>query len=234
MRGITTRRKHPGPQAQLQEAMREIRLMAGFEQMHARDLTAPGQRASFTIGVTSPHYGDGKTMVSMALASSISQDIGKEVLLADLDFHTHSVGREYGFEGGDGLFEVISGDTSLDSVLHRIPGGALTVATAGGIESSDAARTARSNSLMDVMDRMRAISRYVVCDLPTALHSMSTPVLAQRCDGVIVVVRAGQTSDQDLQRSLHLLRDSRVVGVVINRQHSRIPRWVQRVLGIRD
>jgi Mrp family chromosome partitioning ATPase len=63
---------------------------------------------------------------------------------------------------------------------------------------------------------------------------MNAPVLAQRCDGVIVVVKHGETSQQDLERTLHLLRDANVVGVVINRHRNRTPGWVERALSLRS
>jgi Mrp family chromosome partitioning ATPase len=73
----------------------------------------------------------------------------------------------------------------------------------------------------------------VVIDLPATLHSMNAPVLAKRCDGVIVVVRAGRTSQTELERVLHLLSGANVLGVVVNRKHSFVPGWVRRTLNIR-
>ena len=93
---------------------------------------------------------------------------------------------------------------------------------------------ARSQHLTTLIDNMKRTSEYVVIDLPAALHSMNTPVLAKRCDGVVVVVRAGHTSKHDLERVLHLLKDSNVLGIVVNRKSSSVPAWVQRTLNIRS
>jgi len=62
---------------------------------------------------------------------------------------------------------------------------------------------------------------------------MNTPVLAKRCDGVVVVVRAGHTTKHDLERVLHLLKDSNILGVVVNRKKSSVPGWIQRALNVR-
>jgi Mrp family chromosome partitioning ATPase len=82
------------------------------------------------------------------------------------------------------------------------------------------------------MDGFKQSTQYVVIDPPATLHSM-TAGLAKRCDGVVVVVQSGDTSRADLERTLHLLRDVQVLGVVFNRSDSRIPGWVQRALNLR-
>lgn len=214
-------------QADLQEAIREIHIMAGLGDL--RQEGAP--QRSLSIGVTSPNYGDGKTTISMALASGLAHDLGKDVALADLDFHTHSVGREYGLEGSDGMAEVLSGQRTLKTVTHRHREASISVVTAGNVPL-DPARMANSDRLISLIESLKTKNTYVVFDLPAALHSMNTPILAQRCDGVIVVVRDGSTRRQELDRVLHLLRDSHILGVVVNRQKTSVPGWVHRTLGL--
>jgi capsular exopolysaccharide synthesis family protein len=200
------------------------------EAAHGHVAVAP--RRSTVIGVTSAHYGDGKTTISIALASSLAKDFGADVMLADADFNTHSLARAYGLEGKNGLSEVLVGSRSLQSVTHRFARSSMSVVTAGAVPS-DPGRMARSERLVELVHDMKSLSQFVVLDLPAALHSMNTPILAQRCDGVIVVVRAGVTTRKDLDRILRLLRDVKVLGVVVNRQHSRIPHWVERALDLR-
>lgn len=212
----------------LKEALREVHIMAGL------DPTAPanrGTKQSLSIGVTSADFGDGKTTVAIALASSLAEDFSAEVTLVDADFHTHSVGREYGLQGSEGLFEVLSGKVTLQSVTHRVSQARMSVITAGQ-SADDPARMARSEHMSTLIENMKRANEYVVIDLPATLHSMNAPVLARRCDGVIVVVRAGHTTKQDLERVLHLLKDSNVLGVVVNRRHSAVPGWVRRTLNI--
>ncbi len=218
---------NPKVQADLQEAIREIHLIAGLGDPRQDGLP----QRSFSVGVTSPNYGDGKTTIAMALASGLAHDLGKEVVLADLDFKTHSVGREYGLEGKEGLSDVIAGRTTLSAVMHHHRDTPIAVITAGNAPG-DPARLSNSDKLISVIESIKAQSSYVVFDLPATLHSMNAPVLAQRCDGVIVVVRDGATRKQELERVIRLLKDTNVLGVVVNRQKSSIPQWVQRGLGL--
>lgn len=261
----------PAARASLQEAMREIQVMAGLttlrqplvaaEALHlavagggsrpaATEEVAPaplllrmrpqataqqGRASAFAstrplaIGVTSAGLGDGKTTVSIGLASSLAADLGASVTLVDADFSTQSLAREYGLEGKRGLSDVLAGSVQLPAAVNRFLRTPLSVVPAGTADE-DAARMARSEQFTSFLEHLKALSGFVVLDLPAALHSMNAPVLAQRCDGVIVVVRAGVTTRVQLERVLHLLRDAHVLGVVINRENSAVPRWVERVL----
>ncbi|HEX6032574.1 MAG TPA: CpsD/CapB family tyrosine-protein kinase, partial [Tepidiformaceae bacterium] len=173
-----------------------------------------------------------KTTVAMALAASLTSDFGAEVMLVDADLHTQSVAREYGLENEVGLSELISGTATMEAVQHRIASVSMSVVPAGR-SSTDPARLARSERLVTVMAGFKTRTQYVVVDLPATLHSMTAPMLAKRCDGVVVVVDAGRTTRAELERTLHLLRDVGVLGVVLNRSRSKIPGWVQRALNLR-
>jgi capsular exopolysaccharide synthesis family protein len=215
-------------QTDLAEALREIHLMAG---LNPTDQGTQSRRRPLAIGVTSPTYGDGKTTVAIALAASLARDFETDVTLADADFHTHSVGREYGLQGA-GLSEAIAGQAVLEEVAHRVSRERLTVIPAGSMPV-DPARLARSEHLTTLIDNLKRTNEFVVIDLPALFHSMNTPVLARRCDAVLVVARAGTTTRQDVERALHLLKDSRVLGVVVNRSHSSVPGPVRRALNLR-
>ena len=219
----------PRARLDLEEAIREIHVIAGID---AADGAVP--RRSTTIGVTSPDSQDGKTTIAIALAASLSHDFGTQVTLVDADFRTHSLERQYGLEGLSGFAEVLEGRKSLGTVTRRLNlnTGGMHVIPAG-LVLADPARLARSEHLGPAIDQMKQTCSHVVLDLPATLRSMSAPALAQKCDAVIVVVRHGKTTTQQLERTLHLLRDTRVVGVVVNRQRSSIPAWVERALGMK-
>ncbi len=186
---------------------------------------------ALAIGITSPNYKDGKTTMAISLASCLAHDFSAQVMLVDADFQTHSVGNEYGLQGRPGLSDVLDGTATLPAVVNRFRQAPMTVVTAGSV-AGDPARLARSERLPSVIDQMKRSNGFVVMDLPATLKSMNAPVIANRCDGVIVVVRAGKTTRRDLERVLELLQDANIIGVVINRQHSNVPGWIDRLLAL--
>lgn len=219
----------PRARIDLKEALREIHIIAGLDPTDPRNTEA---RKPLAVGVTSPTYGDGKTTVSIALAASLSEDFEADVTLVDADFHTQSIGGQYGLDGENGLSDVLLGKVPLQAVTHRVSQAKMSVVAAGSTPT-DPARIARSEHLTTLIENMKRANKYVVIDLPATLHSMNAPVLAKRCDGVIIVVRAGKTSQTDLERTLHLLSGVNVLGVVVNRNRSSVPAWVRRTLNIR-
>lgn len=214
----------------LAEALREIYLMAGFDPAGRAAEPVP---SSLVLGVTSPGFGDGKSTVAMALASSLSRDFATEVTLVDADFHTHSIARTYQLEESAGLSDVLDGTLPVDRAPRRVGAERFRIVTAGK-SPSDPVRAARSEHLNALIDSVRESSTYVVLDLPAILHSTSATVLARRCDAVVVVVRAGKTSTAEIDRTLRLLRGAHVAGVILNRKRSSVPRVVRRALGLAE
>ena len=155
-----------------------------------------------------------------------------DVTLLDADISTHSIAREYGLDGMNGFSEVLNGSASLRSVAHAIPNTRLKIVTTG-MEISAALRRVRTTRARELIDEIRTTSGYIIVDLPATLRSTAAPVVAGLCDGVILVVRSGHTTRQDVEDTLHLLKEANVLGVVLNRWESRIPRWVEKSLGLK-
>lgn len=210
--------------------------MRGFKAIrgsHAVAAPAP-ERAPrpLVIGVTSPATGDGRSTIAIALANCLAQDYGAHVTLVDADFDTAGLTAAYGLGARPGLSDVLEGAVKIEAATHRLLRPPLSVVSAG-TRSTHPARAARSGSLAPAINRLKATSGFVVMDLPAALRSTNAAVLGARCDGVIVVVRAGATSRVDLDRALELLAGTHVLGVVVNRYETAIPDWTERLLALR-
>ena len=210
------------------EAVRAVQHAAGLTPSRRNAQNDP----SLAIGVTSPRVHDGKTTFAMALAGSRAEDLGVDVTLVDADFHTHSIGEEYGLAGRRGLSEVLRGSAGPDAVSHRLPHGTLRVVPVGAT-LQDSARIARSQYAAEFVENMKATNQYVVFDLPTATSSTTAPVLARLLDGVIVVVRTGRTTRQELDQALQRLRGANIIGVVLNDWNTKIPRLLEHSLGLK-
>jgi Mrp family chromosome partitioning ATPase len=116
-------------------------------------------------------------------------------------------------------------------VAYRYRGAPLSVVTSG-TQHVDSSRLARSERLASSIEEMRSMGAFVVLDLPAGLRSSNAAVVGSKCDGVIIVVRSGRTRKGELARLLRLMQDVNVIGVVINRQHTNVPAWAERLLGL--
>ncbi len=166
-----------------------------------------------------------------AVANSLAQDFDRGATLADADFETHSIAEQFGLKPAPGFVEVLTGDAAPATVIHDLPERTLRVVSAG-LALDRSAQAVRLNSGTARIRELGGNTPFVVVDLPASFASTSTPILARLCDAVIVVARSGKTSQRELALTLDRLSDSNVVGVVLNRWSTRIPGFLERLLGL--
>ena len=61
---------------------------------------------------------------------------------------------------------------------------------------------------------------WIVLDSPPAVPVSDASMLAEHCDGVLLVVRCGTTPFEQAQRAAREFRDKAIVGVVLNQATS--------------
>jgi len=67
-----------------------------------------------------------------------------------------------------------------------------------------------------LLDRLAPIFDWIILDSPPCLLVADASMLADLCDGVLLVTRAGVTPAATAQRACQELRGRNVVGVVLN------------------
>lgn len=212
----------------LQELVRELHQTAGLTRYSRTN--GRGSRG-VTIGVTSANSGEGKTTVAMALAGSLARDYEGGVVLADGDFSTRSIAAAFDLGDRPGLVELLDGTAMPEDVAFDTPQGALRV-FAAGTALHEAPRVLRQLDSKDRLEELRGEAQYLVMDLPAALHSSSTAVLAEHCDAIIVVVRAGKTTRREVELTVDKLQRAHIAGFVVNRWTTRVPRPIERLLSL--
>jgi Mrp family chromosome partitioning ATPase len=69
---------------------------------------------------------------------------------------------------------------------------------------------------LPVLNALREYHDYVVVDCPCVARAADAAVLGRAADGVLLVVRVGQTSSPSLSAALEALVDTPVVGCLLN------------------
>lgn len=190
------------------ESMRELRTNLQFI-----DVDNPPR----VIVVTSSVPGDGKSTVSVNLASSLAA-AGQWAILIDCDLRRPVIADIFGMSHDVGLTDVLAGRAELQDVAHRpsrdIP---LAVVGAGRIPPNPS-ELLGSQRMRDFLAEISK-SAIVILDSPPVLPVTDAAVLAANADGVLVVVSSGKTTFDMLQRAIdNITRTTgRVLGVVLNR-----------------
>jgi protein-tyrosine kinase len=68
-----------------------------------------------------------------------------------------------------------------------------------------------------LLDRLAPIFDWVILDSPPAIAVHDASILADMCDGVLFVVRAGKTNFEIAQKATKEFDEKNLLGVVLNR-----------------
>ena len=170
--------------------------------------------------VTSGVQGDGKSTVASNLARVMAL-AGQSVVLIDGDLRRprhQAEGR--GGRRRPGLTQLLVGSTSLDAVLVQsaVPG--LQVIPAGD-PPPNPSELLGSERMSDLVTYL-ASKHVVIIDAPAALPVTDAAALGAHTDGVLLVARAGRTTNDQLSQTVEAIRQGggTVVGAILNQAPS--------------
>jgi succinoglycan biosynthesis transport protein ExoP len=190
------------------EAYRTLRSSIFFT-----DVEGNGKRE---LVVTSPGARDGKSVTSCNLAITFAQQ-GYKTLLIDGDLRRSTLHLTFGIEEEDGLTEYLQGDVPLNALLRDTKVPNLYVVPAGRTPANPS-ELLGSPKFDDLLRKAREVFDTIVVDSPPVLVVTDAAVLANKLDGVVLVVRSDKTHRRAAENALEQLRlvGARVLGVVIN------------------
>ncbi|MEA9986512.1 polysaccharide biosynthesis tyrosine autokinase [Subtercola sp. RTI3] len=192
----------------LAEALRELRTNLQF--MNVDD---PPR----IIVVTSPLPNDGKSTVTANLAVTLAA-AGQKVVVVDGDLRKPSVTTAFGLVPGVGITDLLIGKAEIQDVLQPWgSSGNLLILGAGSIPPNPSELLGSQG--MNILLHELARDAIVLVDAPPLLPVTDAAVLAARTDGAIVVISAGKTTSDELQKALaNIAKTSgKTLGVILNR-----------------
>lgn len=168
-----------------------------------------------TILTTSSVPGEGKTFVSTNLAQAIVRQPDRRALMIDGDLRCARLHVPLGAPNSPGLAEYLRGEIDELSVIQHGQEGNLCF-IAGGAEVSDPSELLSNGRMKKLLDRVTPVFDWVIIDSPPCLPVADASILANYCDGILLVVRAGSTASEVAQRACQELQGKNVIGVVLN------------------
>lgn len=186
-----------------------------FRTLRSRLYQIRAVRSLRTLLVTSSVPGEGKTFVTSNLAQSIVRQPDRRVLVIDADLRCARVHTHLGAPSSPGLTDYLRGEVDEMAVVQHGQEGNLCL-IAGGSEVTNPSELLLNGRLKKLLDRVAPIFDWVIVDSPPCLPVADATILADFCDGVILVVRAGTTPRSVAQRACQEMQGKSVVGVVLN------------------
>jgi len=168
------------------------------------------------ILITSSTPAEGKTFVAANLAQSFIRQENRRVLLVDSDLRASRLHLHVGTSATPGLSDYLRGDADEYQVTQVENDGNLCLIP-GGSEISNPSELLHSDRMKQLLDRMSLIFDWIILDSPPALAVHDASILADMCDGVLFVVRAGVTDFELATKASSEFHEKNLLGVVLNR-----------------
>jgi len=171
-----------------------------------------------TLAVTSPNKGAGKSTVALNLAIGFATELDHTALLIDADLRDPDLRHMLELDPGPGLAEYLTGSVSLEDILIHPNIGNL-VLVPGGAPVMNTSELMRSPMMADMIHELtsRYHDRLIVFDVPSILQGADTLALSAYMDATLLLVEECKTVRDDIERACELLRDSNLIGIVLNK-----------------
>ncbi len=170
-----------------------------------------------TLLVTSALPAEGKTFVAANLAQVMLWQREHHVLLIDGDLRASNLHASLGAPAAPGLSEYLSHDEDELAIIKRGRGPLSNLFfIPGGTPAPNASELLGNGRLKLLLERLAPAFDWIIIDSPPVIPISDARLLAELCDGVLMVVRAGTTPFNLAQRAYKEFRDSRFLAVVLN------------------
>lgn len=191
-----------------------------FRTLRSRLYQFRSGQALRSVLITSSVPAEGKTFVTSNLAQAIIRQPDRRVLIIDADLRRPRLHQMFGAPSGPGLSDYLNGTAEEMAVIQKGQEENLYFIS-GGTEVSNPSELLLNGRLKMLIDRVTPAFEWVILDSPPCLPVADASVLADVCDGVLLVVRAASTPTATARRACQELQSKRVIGVVLNAVEQR-------------
>jgi capsular exopolysaccharide synthesis family protein len=215
---------HSMPKSIVAESYRSLRTNAIF---------VATEKNIKSMMITSSSTHEGKTTTAINLALTLAQ-IGKRVLLMDVDFRNPAIHHYFGLEKDPGLSDVILGNSTwkevgrsiadimmgeikVDDIMSNPGMDNLNIITSG-TPPAHPAEFLNSPILPKLISEIAEHYDFVILDAPPVMPVADPIIIGNKVDGVFIVYKVGIISRYALKRTKLLLENvgAKVFGTILN------------------
>ena len=184
------------------------------------------------IMVASAVSGEGKSLVAVNLASIIAAELHSHALLVDCDLRNPSLTRWFGLQEKKGLSDYLTGEAEVQDLLIKTSIDKLSILSGGSIQENPVELVGSNKMKTLIQDlKSRYEDRYIIIDSSPILATTEPSVLNEIVDGIILVIKSGDTPRETIQQAVRLLNKNKILGVVLNNMQFKTKALFQRYFG---
>lgn len=199
---------HSDGKSPISEAYRTIRTFL---------LLSTGGRPPKVMMVTSPARGEGKTTTALNTAITLTKSNVKVVII-DADMRKPRLHNIFELDNVRGLSTFLSGNAEFrDGLIQTSDIQNLDIITSGPIPPNPA-ELLGSYRFHELIHTLSNLYNFIVIDTPPVLGISDPLIVSQQTDGVIIVVKSGETPKEATLETRRLLQsvNAKILGVVLN------------------
>ena len=186
-----------------------------FRTLRSRLYQIAGTRTLRRVLITSSLPSEGKTFVATNLVRSIIRQPDRRVLLIDADLRAPRLHTALGAPSSPGLSDYLQGEADEYAIVQNSVANNLCFIPCGS-KVSNPSELLLSDRMKVLLDCVTPAFDWVIMDSPPALPVHDASSLADLCDGVLFVVRAGETDHEAARKASSEFREKNLLGVVLN------------------
>lgn len=198
---------HLHPKSAIAESFRTLRTNLSF---------SPTDRPYKVILITSSGPGDGKSTITSNLGVVMAQ-AGSRVLIVDCDFRKPVVHKIFEMDNFRGLTNLLVQDLEIEDVIRKSGIDGLWTLTSGPIPPNPS-ELLGSQKMKTFVKKVAGQYDTILLDAPPIIAVTDAAVLAPLVDGVVLVVKAGDTRIEMIKEAKAQLMkaNAKIIGVVLN------------------
>lgn len=180
---------------------------------------APESKNTNVIMIASALPQSGKTFCSLNLASSIARERDIGAVLVDADVLKPNVSRVFGLNERVGLIDYLLDESvAIDDILVGSDFHGIIIVPAGR-QHEEATELLASRRMIEFVEELssRFSARAIVVDTPPLLLTNEANVLSEHMGQIVMVIEAGESSQESVNEALGLLDRNKPINAILNK-----------------
>ncbi len=164
--------------------------------------------------ITSPMPGDGKSTISLNLATALSEKGKRSVLLLEADVYRPSILKKLYLNPWPGLTECLDNNSDPMLAVRRVDPLGFYLLPAG--TPTQAGNFLQSELSPQFITSLASTFRWILIDAPPTTPMAEILVLRALSDATLLVVRAGETPREAIEEATKVLGVDHILGIIMN------------------
>ena len=181
------------------------------------------------IAITSVNENEGKSTVSLHIGRSFAE-LDKKVLVIDADMRKSVIaGRNTSANTPNGLSELLTGLKEREECFYPVKDFPMEVVFSGPYPPNPV-ELLSNNKFEELLARCREEYDYIIIDTPPLGQVIDAAVVAEKCDGVIMVLGSSQVHYKQAQELVEQVEKSgaKMLGIVRNNRKKNEKKYYYR------